>query len=85
LADNLNGMAALALTFFPATALTALGTRMVFMAVPWWQIGLAAGIALVGACALTVLAGRALRRNMLRYGQPLRWRELFWRRINRSL
>jgi len=80
LAGNLNGAVAVALSLFPPTALTALGTRMVFIAVPWWQIGLAAAIALAGAVALTWLAGKALRLNMLRYGQRLRWRELLGRR-----
>lgn len=80
LAGNLDGAVARALSFFPPTALTAFGTRMIFMAVPWWQIGIAATIALAAAAALTWLAGRALRLNMLRYGQRLPWRRLLRRR-----
>jgi ABC-2 type transport system permease protein len=76
LADNLNGAVPLALSFFPPTALTAFGLRMVFIAVPWWQVAVAATIALLGAAVLAWLGGKTLRLNLLRYGQRFRWRDL---------
>ena len=76
LAGNLNGTLPLLLSFFPPTALTAVAARMIFIAIPWWQIGVSAALALAGTAGMIWLAGKALRLNMLRYGQPLRLRQL---------
>lgn len=80
MADNLNNALSLLLSFFPPTALTAVATRMLIIVVPWWQIGVTAAVALLFAGCFVWLAGRVLRLNLLRYGQPLKWRELISRR-----
>jgi ABC-2 type transport system permease protein len=47
---------------------------------PAWQIVLSAVVQTASAVGAIWLAGRAFRLGMLRYGQRLRWRELFARR-----
>lgn len=77
--NNPNGPAALALSYFPPTAITAYALRMLFATVPWWQIGVTSAIALVASLLMVWAAGKVLRLSMLRYGQRLRWRELWAR------
>ncbi|MFN2189970.1 MAG: HDOD domain-containing protein, partial [Candidatus Promineifilaceae bacterium] len=77
LATNPNGALALALTFFPTTGITTVALRSLFMEVPSWQIALSAAIALAAAIFLIWLAGRSFRLAMLRYGQRLKFSELF--------
>ncbi|MGD8584094.1 MAG: ABC transporter permease [Chloroflexota bacterium] len=72
-----NGLVALILSFFPATAILTLGVRSLLMVVPIWQVIVSMIISLVSALFLTWLAGRAFRLSMLRYGQRLRLSELF--------
>jgi ABC-2 type transport system permease protein len=74
-----NGMLAVAISLFPPTAAMTLGIRHIFMAIPTAQFLLAAGIALASGLGMVWLAGKAFRLSMLRYGQPLRPRELFTR------
>jgi ABC-2 type transport system permease protein len=45
--------------------------------VPFWQIAASALVQVVCAAGAVWLAARAFRLGMLRYGQRLRWRELF--------
>ncbi len=82
--ENLNGPLSLGLSLFPMTSVVTLAIRSVFTEIPVWQTGLSAVIALVSGIALVWLAGKAFRMSMLRYGQRLKWRELFARRRSAS-
>lgn len=75
--QDANGPLATGLSFFPPTALSTLSLRIVFTPVPFWQIAASALVQVVCAAGAVWLAGRAFRLGMLRYGQRLRWRELF--------
>ena len=75
-ANNPNSLVALAFSLFPMTSVTSLAIRSIFVEIPVWQFLAAAGVALVGGIALIWLAGKALRVNMLRYGQRLRLGQL---------
>lgn len=75
--QNLNGPLSLGLSFFPVTSVMTIGIRSIFMAIPVWQIALSAAIALASGAGMVWLAGKAFRMSMLRYGQRLKWRELF--------
>jgi ABC-2 type transport system permease protein len=74
---NLNGPLSLGLSFFPLTSVVTIGMRSIFMEIPVWQIAVSATIALASGAVMVWLAGKAFRVSMLRYGQRLRWRELF--------
>ena len=50
---------------------------MAFSPVPTWQIALSAGVLVACAAGSVWLAGRAFRLGMLRYGQRVRFAELF--------
>ena len=78
--ENLNGPLSLGLSLFPMTSVVTLAIRSVFTEIPVWQTGLSAVIALVSGIVMVWLAGKAFRISMLRYGQRLKWRELFARR-----
>ena len=79
IAQSPNGVLSLAFSLFPLTSVPTMAVRSGFMQVPTWQYLLAAGIALASAVVLIWLAGKAFRLSMLRYGQRLRWGELFGR------
>ena len=68
------------LSVLPFTALMTTGLRNIFAVVPAWQVAVSAAIQAVCAVGALWLAGRAFRFGMLRYGQRLRWGELFARR-----
>lgn len=72
-----NGPLALAFSFFPLTSVATIALRSLLIEVPTWQIGVAAAIALICGLCMVWLAGKAFRLSMLRYGQRIRWRELF--------
>lgn len=76
LATNPDGPLAVGLSIFPVTSVMTLGLRMVIHVVPAWQAGLAAALAAATAVGAVWLAGRALRRSLLRYGQRMRLIEL---------
>lgn len=82
--QNPNGLLSLGLSFFPMTSAVTVGIRSIFMQVPVWQIALSAAIALASGAVMVWLAGKAFRMSMLRYGQRLKWRELFTRRRSTS-
>jgi len=82
--ENLNGPLSLGLSLFPATSVLTLAIRSVFTEIPVWQTALSAIIALVSGIVMVWLAGKAFRMSMLRYGQRLKWRELFARRRSAS-
>ncbi len=71
-----NGPLALAFSCFPLTSVVTIALRSLLIEVPAGQVAMAAGIALVSALAMTWLAGRLLRANMLHYGRRVRWQGL---------
>ena len=79
IAQSPNGILSLAFSMFPLTSVPTMAVRSGFMQIPAWQYLLSAGIALASALVLIWLAGKAFRLSMLRYGQRLRWSELFGR------
>jgi ABC-2 type transport system permease protein len=83
LSQEPNGTLALVFSFVPLTSVMTIATRSLLMEVPVWQVAVAAGIALASGVAMTWLAGKAFRANMLRYGQRVRLRELLGRRAAR--
>ncbi len=64
------------LSLFPLTSPTVMAMRVYSAGVPAWQIALSFVLSIVCAVGAIWLAGRAFRLGMLRYGQPLRWREV---------
>ena len=80
-----NGVLSLAFSLFPLTSVPTMAVRSGFMQIPTWQYLLSAGIALASAIALIWLAGKAFRLSMLRYGQRLRWGELFGRENSQTV
>lgn len=77
IAESPHGPIALALSFFPPTALTAFAVRLIFDAIPTWQVVVSVMVSLVGGGGMIWLAGKVFRLSLLQYGQRLRWRELF--------
>jgi ABC-2 type transport system permease protein len=82
--QNLNSPLSLGLSFFPVTSVMTMAIRGMFMEIPVWQFALSATIALAGGAVMVWLAGKAFRMSMLRYGQRLKWRDLFARRRSTS-
>jgi ABC-2 type transport system permease protein len=82
--ENLNGPLSLGLSFFPVTSVVTISIRSIFMEIPTWQIIVSATIALASGVVMVWLAGKAFRMSMLRYGQRLKWRELFARHRSAS-
>lgn len=74
--ENPHGPLAQLITLLPVTSVMALGLRSLITLVPLWQIAASFAVSAVAALALVWLAGRAVRVNMLRYGQALSWRRL---------
>jgi len=68
---------AVLLSLLPFTALMTTGTRNLFTIVPAWQVIASAAVQILCALGAIILAGRALRFEMLRYGKRLSWRTLF--------
>jgi len=78
--QNLNGPLSLGLSFFPVTSVVTVAIRSMFMEIPTWQIAVSVITAFTCGAIMVWLAGKAFRMGMLRYGQRLKWRELFARR-----
>jgi ABC-2 type transport system permease protein len=76
---NPNSPVAVALSLFPMTAPLTMLIRVGLTILPAWQIALSAAIQIASAVGAIWLAGRAFRLGMLRYGQRLKWREIFAR------
>ncbi len=68
------------LSFFPLTAVVTLPIRVVFAHLTSWEIALNLGLLYAAAFTALWLAGRAFRLGMLRYGKPVRLKELFGKR-----
>lgn len=75
--QNPNSPLAIAMSFFPLTAPMTIAMRIGFAAIPTWQIATSITILVLSAIGAIWLAGRAFRLGMLRYGQRLRWKEIF--------
>lgn len=74
-----NATPSVVLTLLPFTSLMTVGFRSLFSVVPLWQVVASVAIQTVCAVGALWLAGRAFRLGMLRYGQRLRFREIFAR------
>ena len=79
LMENPNGPLAVGLSLFPLTAPLTISIRAGFAVIPTWQLVLSVGILIASAVGGLWFAGRAFRLGMLRYGQRLRWKEVFSR------
>ncbi len=79
LMSNPNSPLALGLSLFPLTAPLTMLMRDGLTILPGWQIALSSVIQVLSAVGAIWLAGRAFRVGMLRYGQRLKWREVFAR------
>jgi ABC-2 type transport system permease protein len=79
LMENPNSPLAVGLSFFPLTAPMTISIRVGFAVIPAWQMVVSVGILVASAVGALWLAGRAFRLGMLRYGQRLRWGEIFAR------
>jgi ABC-2 type transport system permease protein len=77
--QNPNSPLAIAMSLFPLTAPMTIAMRMGFTSIPTWQYLASFVILIISAAGAIWLAGRAFRMGMLRYGQRLRWREIFSR------
>jgi ABC-2 type transport system permease protein len=77
--ENPNSPLAIILSFFPLTAPMTLALRIGLSSVPEWQLITSVTILVLSAIGAVWLAGRAFRMGMLRYGQRLRWKEIFSR------
>lgn len=75
--QNPNSPLAIALSFFPLTAPMTIAMRLGFTNIPTWQLIISEVILVLSAAGAVWLAGRAFRLGMLRYGQRLRWKEIF--------
>ena len=75
--QNPNSPLAVAMTLFPLTAPMTIAIRMGFTTIPAWQYITSFVLLVISAAGAVWLAGRAFRLGMLRYGQRVRWKELF--------
>jgi ABC-2 type transport system permease protein len=73
-----NSPLAIMLSFF-LTAPVTIALRVGLGSVPTWQLITSVIILVLSAIGAVWLAGRAFRLGMLRYGQRLRWKEVFSR------
>jgi ABC-2 type transport system permease protein len=79
-----NSPLAVAMSLFPLTAPMTLAMRLGLTTVPTWQVVASLLILCFSAAGAVWIAGRAFRLGMLRYGQRLRWKEIFRRQEVRS-
>jgi len=79
LMENPNSPLAIAFSLFPLTAPLTISLRAGFAVIPAWQLIVSIGVLVACAVGAIWLAGRAFRLGMLRYGQRLRWKEVFSR------
>ncbi len=77
--QNPNSPLAIAMSIFPLTAPMTIAMRIGFTAIPTFQLVTSVTILVLSAIGAVWLAGRAFRLGMLRYGQRLRWKEIFSR------
>lgn len=72
-----NGLVAVAFSLFPFSAPLTMLMRLPLADIPAWQIVASMLLLLLSAVGMMLLAGRAMRLGMLRYGKRLSVRELF--------
>ena len=72
-----NGLVAVAFSLFPFSAPLTMLMRLPLADIPAWQIAASMLLLLLSAVGMMLLAGRAMRLGMLRYGKRLSVRELF--------
>lgn len=77
--QNPNSPLVIAMSLFPLTAPMTISMRIGLATIPTWQLILSVIILVLSAIGAVWLAGRAFRLGMLRYGQRLRWKEIFSR------
>lgn len=65
------------LSLLPVTSVMTMAIRSLFFHVPAWEIAASAATASVCAVLAIWLASKTLRVSLLRYGQRLKWRDLF--------
>jgi ABC-2 type transport system permease protein len=82
--QNPNSPMAIGLSFFPLTAPLTMVLRAGFTVIPTWQVIISVSAVIISALGALWLAGRAFRIGMLRYGQRVRWREVFSRILHSS-
>jgi ABC-2 type transport system permease protein len=75
--QNPNSPLAIAMSLFPLTAPMTIAIRIALTTIPTWQLIASVTILVLSAIGAVWLAGRAFRLGMLRYGQRLRWKEVF--------
>jgi len=68
---------AIILSLFPLTAALTILIRLGFSTIPTWQIAVSIVILILSAVGSLWLAGRIFRLGMLRYGQRVRWKDIF--------
>ncbi|MEA4908206.1 MAG: ABC transporter permease [Anaerolineaceae bacterium] len=76
---NPNGPLAVSFSLFPLTAPLTLPLRAAYTNIVPWQVAVSLGLLYACAIGALLLAGRAFRLGMLRYGKRLSWKELFGR------
>jgi ABC-2 type transport system permease protein len=79
LMEHPNSPLSIGLSLFPITAPLAMLMRAGFTVIPTWQVITSVSLLVLAAGGSLWLAGRAFRLGMLRYGQRLRWKEVFSR------
>ncbi len=77
--ESPNSPIVVAMSLFPFTAPLTMIMRAGFATIPAWQIAFSIIALSLTALGSIWLAGRAFRLGMLRYGQRLRWKEIFAR------
>jgi ABC-2 type transport system permease protein len=75
--QNPNSPLAIAMSIFPLTAPMSIAMRVGFTTIPSWQVFTSIALLVFSAIGAIWLAGRVFRLGMLRYGQRLRWNEIF--------
>jgi len=75
--QNPNSPLAIAMSLFPLTAPMTIAIRLGFTTIPSWQLITSFILLVLSATGAVWLAGRAFRLGMLRYGQRVRWKEIF--------
>jgi ABC-2 type transport system permease protein len=77
--EHPEGALAVGFSLFPLTSPLTLPVRVAISTVPAWQIALSLGLLILGAIGAVILASRAFRLGMLRYGKKTSLRELIRR------
>jgi ABC-2 type transport system permease protein len=74
--NNPTGTLATVFSFIPFTAPVVMMVRIPF-GIPWWEVGVSAGMMIVGFIGTTWLAAKIYRTGILMYGKKPTYKELF--------